>query len=219
MFRLIMIAVFAFVAVTAEVQAAVVVEVTLSPRLEAMEGKIDAIEQTREQRFRKYQHYDRNAAASERRFANSRYRDVTWANELLVPDVSAYGIRALLSALVTESLNKAGVDSSGMIVRVNLEKLRIANHPLARLSGSHSLAKGSISLIDQSSGQVVRSIQLAANPVVNPSINLGYKGPDFAFADTDPTRRIGPTLAYFVMKGLGQLYDGAEFPRPISLIY
>lgn len=219
MLRLMVITALAFVASSLPARADADVEVTLSSRLEAMEARIDAIEQIREKRFRKYQHYDRNAARSPRRFANARYRDVAWANELLVPEVAAYGVRTLLSALVNESLNRAGADRSGMNIRVHLEKLHISDHPLARLHGSHSYASGSISLVDQASGQVVRSIEFTATPAVYPSIDLGYKGPDFAFEDTDPTRRIGPTLAYFVMKGLGELYEDVEFPRPIAVTF
>lgn len=195
------------------------IEITLSTRLQALEKRIDAIERQREKRFRKNRHYDRNAAVSVRRFAKTHYRDVAWANELLVSDLAAYGVKNLLAALVNESLNRAGIDRTGVTLRVHLDALRVANHSLARLSGAVTYAYGSISLIDTASGQVVRAADISANLVIDPTVDYGYQGPDFVFEDTDPSRRVGPALAYFVMTGLGELYKDAEFPRPVTVIF
>lgn len=195
------------------------IEITLSTRLQALEKRIDAIERQREKRFRKNRHYDRNAAVSVRRFAKTHYRDVAWANELLVSDLAAYGVKNLLAALVNESLNRAGIDRTGVTLRVHLDALRVANHSLARLSGAVTYAYGSISLIDTASGQVVRVADISANLVIDPTVDYGYQGPDFVFEDTDPSRRVGPALAYFVMTGLGELYKDAEFPRPVTVIF
>ena len=219
MLRLMMIAALALVATSLPARADSDVEITLSSRLQALEARIDNIEQRREKRFRKNRHYDRNVTMSNRRFASARYRDVAWANESLVPDLGAYGVKTLLSALVNESLTRAGVDRSGVIVRVHLDTLRVSNHALAMLSGSGSYVRGSMSLVDAASGQVIRSTDIRANLVVDPTADLGYKGPDFMFEDTDPANRMGPALAYFVMQGLGELYQGTRFPRPVTLVF
>ena len=195
MLRLMMIAALALVATSLPARADSDVEITLSSRLQALEARIDNIEQRREKRFRKNRHYDRNVTMSNRRFASARYRDVAWANESLVPDLGAYGVKTLLSALVNESLTRAGVDRSGVIVRVHLDTLRVSNHALAMLSGSGSYVRGSMSLVDAASGQVIRSTDIRANLVVDPTADLGYKGPDFMFEDTDPANRMGPALA------------------------
>lgn len=219
MLRLMMIAALALVATSLPARADSDVEITLSSRLQALEARIDNIEQRREKRFRKNRHYDRNVTMSNRRFASARYRDVAWANESLVPDLGAYGVKNLLSALVNESLNRAGVDRSGVVIRVHLDALRVTNHSLAMLNGAATYARGSISLVDMASGQVIRSADVTANLVVDPTVDLGYKGPDFMFEDTDPANRIGPALAYFVMQGLGELYQGTRFPRPVTLVF
>ncbi len=219
MLRLLTIAALALVATAFPAHAEGDTEVTLSPRLQALEARIDNIEQKREKRFRKNRHYDRNVTMSNRRFASARYRDVAWANEALVPDLGAYGVKTLLSALVNESLKRAGVDQPGVTIRIHLDTLRVSNHALAMLSGSGSYVRGSISLVDAASGQVIRSADVAANLVVDPTADLGYEGPDFMFEDTDPANRMGPALAYFVMEGLGKLYEGTRFPRPVILVF
>lgn len=219
MLRLLTIAALALVTVSLPARAEGNVEITLSPWLQAIEARIDAVEQLREKRFRKNQHYDRNPTMSSRKFASQHYRDVAWANEELVPELAAYGVKNLLSALVNESLIRAGVDRSGVVIRVHLDALRVSNHPLARLNGAATYARGSISLVDVASGQVIRSADVTANLVVDPTADLGYKGPDFAFEDTDPAHRVGPALAYFVMKGLEKLYEGNSFPRPVTLVF
>ena len=219
MVRLLTIAAIALVATSLPARAGSDVEITLSSRLQALEVRIDNIEQRREKRFRKNRHYDRNVTMSSRRFASARYQDVAWANESLVPDLGAYGVKSLLSALVNESLTRAGVDQSGVTIRIHLDTLRVSNHALAMLSGSGSFVRGSISLVDAASGQVIRSVDVTANLVVDPTADLGYKGPDFMFEDTDPANRMGPALAYFVMQGLGELYQGTRFPRPVTLVF
>lgn len=219
MLRLMMITALAFVASSLPARADADVEVTLSSGLQAMESRIDSLEQDLEERFRKNTHYDRNVTTSTRKFASSHFRDVAWANMLLVPDLSDYGVRNLVSALVSESLNRAGIDSSGMIVRVHLDRMRVSKHSLARINGATTYVKGSIALVDAASGEIVRSARISANPIFYPTAAPSYQGPDYAFEETDTSHRMGPALAFFVMKGLEELYEGTEFPRPISLIY
>ena len=219
MLRLMMFTALAFVAASLPARADADVEVTLSSGLQGMVARIDAIEQILEKRFRENSHYDLIAASSTRRFASSHYHDVAWANELLVPEATTYGVRNMLAALVEESLSRAGVDTAGTIVRVRLDMLKVSGHPLARLGGASSYARGAISLVDAASGQIVRSADITANLVIYPTADLGYQGPDFAFEITDATHRVGPALAYFVMKGLGKLYEGKKFPRPVALSY
>jgi hypothetical protein len=202
-----------------QTEADIEVQVSLSPALQKQISRIDRVEQIREVRFRKYQHYDRFPVRSPRRFANSRYRDVAWANELLIPDAAAYSVENLLAALVRESLNRTNTDPGDAIIRIRLDKLRVKNHSVAVTRGISNFAKGEISLVDAATGEVLRSLEVRANLVTNPTVDLGYKGPDFAFEDTDPDRRVGPVLAYFVKKGLEGLYPGTEFPRPVAVIF
>ncbi len=202
-----------------ETEAGVAVQVSFSPALQKQIARIDNVERIREARFRKHRHYDRSQASSPRRFAASRYRDVAWANELLIPDAAAYGVENLLAALVRESLKRADADPGGAIIRIRLDKLRVRNHAVSVASGSNNFAAGEISLVDPATGEVLRSLDLGANLVTRPTVDLGYRGPDFAFEDTDPDRRVGPVLAYFVKKGLEGLYPGTAFPRPVALIY
>lgn len=203
----------------AQSETGIEVQVSLSPALQKKIARIDRIEQTREVRFRKNRHYDRNAARSARRFASSRYRDVAWANELLIPDAAAYGVENMLAALVRESLSRVDTGAENVIVRIRLDKLRVKSHPVTNLRGNINYAEGEISLVDRASGEVIRSLDLRANLVTDQTVDLGYQGPDFAFEDSDPGHRVGPVLAYFVKKGLEGLYPGTEFPRPIAVIF
>jgi hypothetical protein len=202
-----------------ETEAAIEVQVSLSATLQKQISRIDRNERIREARFRKHRHYDSSAATSPRRFARARYRDVAWANELLISDAADYGVENLLAALVRESLSRADTDPGGAIIRIRLDKLQVKNHSVAVTGGSTNFAAGEILLVDPASGEVLRSLDLRAVLVTYPTVDLGYQGPDFAFEDSDPDRRVGPVLAYFVKKGLEGLYPGTEFPRPVAVMF
>lgn len=193
--------------------AAPLVEVTYGERLSQRLDNIDRVEQTLEERFRKTGTDDAATTKSVvSRFARTRTSQVRWAGERLIPDVEDYGLTSLIAALTVDNLARALPDFDGTI-RYEIDRLRVSSHPVAFLSGSHSYVTGRISVLD-AAGRVLKSADISANLVVDPSIDLNYQGEKYAFVETDEEDRVGPTLSYFVMRALQSV-----FPEQKDQIY
>lgn len=196
------------------------VEVSFSDGLQKYISRIDRVESKREALFREYRDDTIvGRARSERRFATTYYRDVRWASEQLIADAEDYGVEAVVSALVREGLKRAGIPDGNSLVRVHIKRMKISNHSVARLSGVSSYVTGTFALVDSSTGQTIRGADISANLVVSPTVDNSYQGDDWAYPDVDSENRVGPALAYFVMKGLEKLYPESKFPKPISISY
>lgn len=196
------------------------VQVTFADGLQKYISRIDRIEQKREALFRKYRDDTIvGRVRSERRFANVYYHNVRWASEQLVANADDYGVETVISALVQMGLERAGLAGENTLIRVHIKRIRVSNHSLARLSGASTYVTGSFALVDSSTGQTIRSADLSANLIVDPTVDSGYQGDDWAYPDIDSENRVGPALAYFVMKGLEKLYPDGEFPKPVSISY
>ncbi len=195
------------------------VEVVLSDHIQDMTASINRIEQKREKSFRKHRDDNRTFAVTDsRRMAKARWNNVDWASEQLIDDVSSYTLKNLTVALVNESLERAGVADQVGRVRVQIDTLRVSNHSLARLSGINNHTEGKIELWDKS-GRQIASVDVNSNMVPLFTSSRSYDGPNFAFADIHEKTRIGPTLSYFIYKGLDKAMAGKEFPRPITVLY
>lgn len=49
-----------------------------------------------------------------------------------------------------------------------------------------------------------------ANLVIDTTVSTSHTGPELAFVETDPSKRVGPTLAYFVKRALQQAWPQHE---------
>lgn len=196
------------------------VDVELSPFLREAAPRIDQVERRSEEEFRKHRAYEDVDRRSERaQFADSVLNRVEWANERLVPDAAEYGVEKLVQALVRDALAKAGLESYSKRIRVTVDQVGVRNHPVAPLRGASEHVSGRFEEIDPASGQTLRAAEVVSNLVVSPTADRSYHGPDLAFDDTDPTRRVGPALAYFVTKGLEKLFPDRTFPKVVTVLF
>lgn len=200
-------------------QAEVAVEVSLSKSLQKRVDRIDAIEQRREEQFRQFGTDDRNVVRSSRRFVNSELPGVQWAGELLIADVDDYGVENLLIALVKENMRRAGRGDFDGTIRIALNRLGVANHSLSVMRSASTYAVGRFEIVESETGAVKQTAEVRKALGIGFEVNPHYDGPDFAFADTDPSRRVGPVLADFVQEGLEELFPGEEFAGPVVVIH
>ena len=199
--------------------ADIAVEVSLSEKLQKRVARIDAIEQRREEDFRRHGTDDRNVVRSSRRFIRSELPGVQWAGELLIADAADYGVENLLVALVKENMRRAGKDGFDDTIRVTLNRLGVANHSLSVLRSASDYAVGTFEIVDSASGAVKQTAEVRTSLGIGFEVNPHYDGPDFAFADTDPSRRVGPVLTDFVQEGLEELFPGEAFAGPVVVIH
>ena len=193
------------------------VEVDFSSYLNGKMGALNRIEKDREERFRRNLD-DANITSlkSPRRANVTRFGNVAWAGELLIPDLNNYTVENLTIALVKETLNRAGMGDVVGTIRLNIDRLRVQNHPISVLTASDSYVIGTLEHVD-ANGSVLKSTKVSANLVFNRTVDHNYQGPDYAFSSTDPVNRVGPALARFVQKGLENLFGDEDFVGPIVI--
>ena len=193
------------------------VEVGFSAKLGEKMGSINRVEQDKEERFRrKLDDGNITSVRSARRANVTRFANVAWAGETLIPDLNDYSVKNLTAALVNESLNRAGMGNLDGTIRLNIDQLRVSNHPVAYLTAADSYVIGTLQHLDKD-GNVLKSTRVSANLVYNRTVDHNYKGPDYAFSTTDPFNRVGPALARFVQKGLENLFGDEDFAGPIVI--
>jgi hypothetical protein len=196
---------------------AVEVDIKFSERLAKLMPKINRIERGREEHFRRTRQTQKTTLVNPRRYARIRWPAIDWANEVLVPDFDDFSVETLTRGLVAASLERAGVNGVER-VEVKLDRLYVKDHSLATISGRSSLARGSISAYD-AAGKLIGTADLTAILVRDFLTASIYEGPDFAFPETSGRLRVGPTLAYFVYKGLGEIFPDREFAKTIMLVF
>lgn len=203
----------------ASASAEIAVEVEYSTNLDNALARINAIERKRESNFRKYRDdIGIGRIRTEKRLAKSLVDGVNWANEFLVPDLNDFNVTNLLSAMVRKNLLDAGLGDLDGTIRIKIDRFKVANHSYSFLRGPHSYVTGSFTHID-GAGAIIKSAPLSANLILNFTVNRSYQGPDFAYSDSDPDNRVGPTLTYFVKRGLDKLFPGNKFAKPIVITY
>lgn len=181
------------------------VHVTFSDEIESRMDSINSVEQRFEQRFRQHR-YDAQSRrlAGTQRFASINTEGTEWAGERLIGEVSEFTLENLVKAMVAYNVNLVVPDFRGDIeVRVNL--LKLSNATTAYLDSSHSYALGRFK-VTTSDGNIVFDDKVSANLLIDQTVNPSFDGPELAFVETDPSKRVGPTLAYFVRQALRQAW-------------
>ncbi|MBL37775.1 MAG: hypothetical protein CMP07_05140 [Xanthomonadales bacterium] len=177
------------------------VEVTFSDNLQQRMASINGLEQRLEARFRENRHYATSPReAGSQRFAKSRTEGTEWAGERLIGDVSDFTLDNLLEALVAYNVNRAAPDFEGRI-EIHIDELKLTNPSIAFLESFQSYAEGRVKVTD-ADGNVLFDEKVRTNLVIDSTVDTSYDGPELAFAETDPSQRAGPTLAYFVGRAL-----------------
>lgn len=181
------------------------VTVTYSKGLERRMASINAMEQTFEDRFRERRNDSRTfREAGTQRFAKTQTEGTEWAGERLIETVEDFTLDNLIKAMVAYNVNRAAPDFRGTI-EVAIDSLKVSNHNMAFLNSFQSYARGHIKVTD-SGGAVLFDDKMTANLVINPTVDRSYDGPDLAFGETEPSTRVGPTLAYFLERALRKVW-------------
>ena len=181
------------------------VEINFSDGIADILGRVDRVEQIMEERFRKYRHTQRShREAGVFRFSKSLTEGTRWANETLIPEVENYTVTNLMTALTAANINRATPDFEGRIV-YEIRRFKVENHDVAILNGTNSYMTGRVVALG-ADGEVIKAEKVTANLVVDPTVDREYTGPKYAFFQTDPANRVGPTLAYFVERALEKIW-------------
>jgi len=185
------------------------VEVTFSKSLQQRLASVDSLERKLEARFRE----DRNDRDGPRqpttqRWAASETAGTEWGGERLIGDPEHFTVTNLVKAMVAYNVNRAAPDFQGQ-VRVELHKLGLTNTPIAAIERVRSYAAGHVT-VTLPDGSVLFDDRVSANLVVNPTADRSHTGPELAFSETEPHKRVGPTLAYFVERALERAWPGRE---------
>ena len=217
-------------AASASAASAATVEVGFSDKLARNMGTLNSIEREREANFRKfYDDYRASKTETARRFDTVKFGDVAWAGSTLIPNVADFTVENFIKALVQENLRRAGFDNVDGTLRIQIERIKVANHSLSFLANSQdvdpvvirngstspgsnrdSYVLGSIQHLD-AAGNVLKSVKISANFVYDVTVDNDYQGPGFAFSVTDPSFRVGPALTRFIEKGLDTLFGTDAF--------
>ncbi|MCH8081734.1 MAG: hypothetical protein IID52_05040 [Proteobacteria bacterium] len=193
------------------------VEVNFSSRIDRNMAAINRIEQTREAYFREfYDAYQSNRVASVKKFNISRLENVKWAGQSLIPNIADFTMENLTVALVSESLERAGMADLEGTIRLDIQRLKVSRYSVSALRGNDTFVIGTIAHLDNA-GNVLKSVKISTNLVVDRSVDTRYQGPDFAFFTQDSATRVGPALARFIEKGLESLFEGKKFTGVVMI--
>lgn len=231
MWRCVSLGLIAWLALAAPASAGdLKIEVTFSDKLMEHMDTLNKIEREREENFRKfYDDYRASLNETSRRFDRVRFGKVAWAGTTLIPNIKDFTVENFIKALVKENLHRAGFDQVSGVLRVHIDRIKVANHSLAFLSGrgrgnpvvtrdgtapadsnTDTYVLGSIQHFD-SNGQSIKSVKIKANFLYKVTVDNDYQGPGFAFSVTDPSFRMGPALTCFIEKGLNSLFSTKAF--------
>jgi len=185
------------------------VEVNFREGIANILGRVDRVEQVMEERFRKYRHTQRShRQAGVFRFSKALTHGTRWANETLIPEVENYTVVNLIAALTADNINRAAPEFEGRIV-YEIERFKVENHDVAIMNGTNNYMTGRVVALG-ADGEVMKAEEVTANLVVDPSVDREYTGPKYAFFQTDPANRVGPTVAYFVEQALEKIWPDKE---------
>lgn len=193
------------------------VEVSFSSRIDRNMAAINRTEQKREAYFREfYDAYQSNRVASVKKFNVSRLQNVKWAGQSLIPNIADFTMENLTVALVSESLERAGMADLEGTIRLDIQRLKVSRYSVSALRGNDTFVIGTIAHLDNA-GNVLKSVKISTNLVVDRSVDTRYQGPDFAFFTQDGATRVGPALARFIEKGLESLFEGKKFTGVVMI--
>jgi hypothetical protein len=183
------------------------VEIILSPSVAQSAASIDRVEARQERDFRRYGNTNADLRDLEDR---ARLARVAWAGSL-IKDPASYGLQNLIQALAADSLARANKPDAR--VRLTINRMRIKNHPVARISGDSSAIFGLAELLDEK-GVVLKSEKIIAYSSQLFGTGRSTLTGNYQFDERDDISRIGPAVSRFVEKSLEKLYPDENFPGP-----
>lgn len=185
------------------------VTVDFAPGVERYLEGINSLEQEREADFRNNLHSNQGPLNSVFTFNRQRLEGTDWAGQRLISDVADYTVDNLVRRLAEDNLARLGEVAAEGALEIRIERIRIANYSIARISAANTYVEGSVRWLDEQAASH-REEQITANLVKYPVLDQAYTGPEYAFAEPDENNRIGPVLSYFVEQSLERLFPGRQ---------
>lgn len=189
--------------------------VKFSPRLQDNLSRIDRIEKQREIYFRDHREEGVGLAAA-RSLNTSRFSKTEFGNERVIPDVENFSVTALVEAMAEHDLSAVSGWSKEHTLVVEIDEFYASDYSLAAFRSFNTRMKGRLSVQD-ASGAVVASADVATALVPQWSVDWSYTGSEYAYLAQSQHVRFGPMLAYFLKRGIEKLYPDADVPGPIFL--
>lgn len=179
-------------------------------------NRIAAIEMKREESFRKYRNEDVVWGPKTKAvFDRSYFSGTEWGNERLIPNIEDYSVPGLLKAMMERGIKAADPSFDGS-VHITVEKMRIANFPLAVIGSTRTDMKGIVRVLD-ASGNLVAEHEIWSGLVREYSVSSHYDGPNYAYRAQAVHKRVGPIMAEFTEKVLETLYPDYDAPGLVVL--
>lgn len=181
------------------------VDVTFSEKLERRMASINRLEQSYEEKFRESRHSRRSfPETGTQRYAGSETTGTEWGSERLIADPPGFTVENLVKSMVAYNINRAVPDFRGRI-EIDIGTLKLSNPSIAFLDSFRSYVVGRVTVTDAEAG-VLFNDKVTANLVIQPTVNRAYNGPELAFAETEPSKRVGPALANFIERALESVW-------------
>ena len=211
----VLIAVVGFVVSPVAASAAQIdVSVSFDEKLQRHIDRLNVLEKRREVYFRKHRGERRHGPPP--RLARSRYGNIEYGVERLIPDVNDFSIENVIRRAVQRNLGLMELKNTPVRVTVHIEDVTIQNSPLARLSSFNTYMKGKMELFD-SKGMSMGAVDITRNLFHNRSVDRYYDGPEYAFLAESAIVRIAPIALEFVERALERLYKNEDVPGVIFI--
>ncbi len=166
---------------------------------------IDRSERKMERRLRSWGSYAGLASIHNRGRVGGAHRLIRWASKRLIPDVDRYSVTNMIAAITRYEIARAFPRFRGY-VRVVIEEMKIARHPVAYLRGKASYIRGSMEVVDYGGHTLGRFSGMTTRRGLAYTLDPTYDGPGLLFPEEDLAIRAGPTVALFVARMMERIW-------------
>ncbi len=179
---------------------------------------IDRAERKLERRLRSWGSYEGVSSIRGRGRTGDVHRRADWAGKRLIPDADEYSVKNLISAMVRYQIRRIIPDFRGY-VRIVIDEMRVANHPVAYLRAGASYVRGSVEVVDYKGHTLGRLSADSGAARIGYTVDPYYGGPDLLFPDEDVSTRVGPSLALFVARSFARIWPDKAEQLAAPLLY
>lgn len=192
-------------------------EVNFSKHLDKYMDRISAVDKRREISFRRYRADGALVGQRTREVLNrSRFFETEWANERLIPNIDDYSVPLLITEMMKRGIEGANPEGFDGRVVVEIDRLHVAQFPLAVITSHNTRIRGNVELYD-SNGSLVTKHRIETGLVPKFTASRNYKGDDYAYLSTAGTTRVGPIVAEFASEALEKVFPDYDAPDLVFL--
>lgn len=188
------------------------VTVTFSDYLVKKMKQINRVEVNREGKFRNVNIEGPNANLVKGAAAlKTRYNDMAWGNEALIPDIDDYNVEALITAMMERGVREAAPGFDGD-VKLHISRINVNNFAAALIASKNTPTRmqGVVTVYDADGSVISESKVLATmgQPVFSSVRSADERG--YAYPVPAWNTRIGPVAAEFTERVLERIFPEYE---------